>query len=43
MAPWDRLMRVLVRYEARSGDIEADSHIEDIFDAHRCARGACSF
>mmetsp|Transcript_24719 Transcript_24719/g.67372 ORF Transcript_24719/g.67372 Transcript_24719/m.67372 type:complete len:971 (-) Transcript_24719:3284-6196(-) len=36
LAAWDRLMRLLVRLDLRSGDIQTDSYIEDIFDS-RCS------
>jgi len=32
MASWDRLMRLLVRWEERGRNISADSYVEDIFD-----------
>ncbi len=34
LAAWDRLMRLLVRSDTRSGDIGSDSYLEDMFDAH---------
>jgi hypothetical protein len=41
--PWqsayDRLMRLLVRYDQRSGDIDGSSYLEDAFDTHSSEEG----
>ncbi|GAX76994.1 hypothetical protein CEUSTIGMA_g4441.t1 [Chlamydomonas eustigma] len=34
MAAWDRVSRLLYRYEQRSGGISSDSPVEDIFDEY---------
>ncbi|KAL6748153.1 hypothetical protein V8C86DRAFT_2885468 [Haematococcus lacustris] len=41
-AAWDRLMRLLVRYDLRSGDISGASYLQDMFDDKASESGELS-